>query len=260
MKQETDNEFLIWDILKSDQETKKDISELIEIGHLIWCRGWAEANAGNISIRIPQEFVNKHASTFKTICKQELNCSQSVSSFKWYLVSASGSRFRQYKTLEFGNFIIIAEDMSSHIQIMFPSQREPTSEWPTHNICQNWLEVNNKPEKVILHVHLTNWIILSGIKQYKENKPELVNRVISLLPELEFCFPNKFCLLPKMTPGSVELAESTLNALKDYNSIIWEKHGVIVAAESVEKAFDMVELLAKAADIFLYVNQLEHQI
>ena len=55
-----------------------------------------------------------------------------------------------------------------------------------------------------------------------------------------------------MLPSSVELAEVTLRALADgYDVVMWEKHGVFAVDVDIIDAFDQVDVLNKAAQIYL---------
>jgi rhamnulose-1-phosphate aldolase len=52
-------------------------------------------------------------------------------------------------------------------------------------------------------------------------------------------------------PGSIELADATVEMLKEYDVVMWEKHGVCSVSENIMEAFDMVDTLSKSAQIYL---------
>jgi rhamnulose-1-phosphate aldolase len=52
-------------------------------------------------------------------------------------------------------------------------------------------------------------------------------------------------------PGSVALADATVEMLKEYDVVMWEKHGVCAVSENIMEAFDMVDTLSKSAQIYL---------
>ncbi|MFO7660821.1 MAG: class II aldolase/adducin family protein, partial [Candidatus Cloacimonadaceae bacterium] len=167
-KAEHNIETRIWNTLCEDTEFGPELLKLLEIGELIWQRGWAEANAGNFSLRIPDIIVDEiapliHDNSVKVSSpKSRLD----LTDYNWLLVSANGSRYREFKKLGFQNFVLIA---SSQFQvneqqyeklITFPLYRKPTSECATHLAVQNWLHNNRPQDKVVLHAHPTDWIIL----------------------------------------------------------------------------------------------------
>ena len=55
-----------------------------------------------------------------------------------------------------------------------------------------------------------------------------------------------------MLAGSVGLAEETIRAIDDdYDVVMWEKHGVFAVDTNVMSAFDQVDVLNKAAQIYM---------
>ena len=59
-------------------------------------------------------------------------------------------------------------------------------------------------------------------------------------------------MVPYMLAGSVGLAEETIRAIDDdYDVVMWEKHGVFAVDTDVMSAFDQVDVLNKAAQIYM---------
>ena len=55
-----------------------------------------------------------------------------------------------------------------------------------------------------------------------------------------------------MLPSSVELADATIKAIdEDYDVVMWEKHGVFAVDTDIMSAFDQVDVLNKAAQIYI---------
>jgi rhamnulose-1-phosphate aldolase len=55
-----------------------------------------------------------------------------------------------------------------------------------------------------------------------------------------------------MLPSSVDLADATIRAIdEDYDVVMWEKHGVFAVDTDVMSAFDQVDVLNKAALIYI---------
>lgn len=249
----------LWNALLSDSEFGPELQNLLEIGELIWQRGWAEANAGNVSIRLPQKMVEKIKPLSVIISNRNSSyeMSDKLSDYAFYLVSATGSRYREYKKLGFKNFVIAAvmnaksKNKHSKQHIIYPVNRKPTSEWQTHLSVQECLRQNRPLEKVVLHAHPTDWIILSNRPEYKNHKKQLAEKISKVLPEVDIYFPDGFVLLPFAAPGSSALAYKTKAALPKSNIIVWEKHGILITAERVNTAFDYMEIMSKAAKVYL---------
>ncbi len=247
----------IWDCLKSNPAMGLELDNLLEIGGLIWQRGWAEANAGNCSMRIPADFNNCSSSIYQFVRKMLRNqWKQTHQSIDLFLVSAAGSRFREYNKLEFENFVIVIDptslsDLDGIAKCnIFPDTRKPTSEWQCHRAIHQWLRMHRSEDKVVLHAHPKEWIILSNLPEYQASKGKMVDRIYQILPEMNIYFPNGISLLPFEKPGSSRLAEITAQAIKDTSFVVWEKHGVLVSAQNVRTAFNRLEIMAKAAAIY----------
>jgi len=249
----------IWSILIEDADFGPELKNLLEIGELIWQRGWAESNAGNVSLRLPDSIVERVATLCFTGSSENApqGSMPDPGDFIWLLVSATGSRYREFKKLGFESFVLLStrklSDDHKHKAdfISFPSTRKPTSECLTHVAAQQWLQNFRPVDKVVLHAHLTDWIVISSLAEYEADKHQLSESIISCLPEVQFYLPNGFKLLPYSDPGSEELAIITEAALIQTNIVVWEKHGIVVTADSINKAFDYLEVMAKAAKVYL---------
>ncbi len=78
-------------------ELKKIIDEIGEIGKFLWQKGWAERNAGNISVDVTEVLQDK----IKTLKKGEkilFPVPDPILSNRIYLVMANGARARKHLT------------------------------------------------------------------------------------------------------------------------------------------------------------------
>ena len=63
-----------------------------------------------------------------------------------------------------------------------------------------------------------------------------------------------------MLTGSVELADATIRTIDDdYDVVMWEKHGVFAVDVDIMSAFDQVDVLNKAALIYIASRALGHE-
>ena len=73
-----------------------------------------------------------------------------------------------------------------------------------------------------------------------------------MIPETRAFCPRGLGMVPYLLPSSVELAEATIRTLEeDYDVVMWEKHGVFAVEEDIISAFDQVDVLNKAAQIYI---------
>ena len=73
----------------------------------------------------------------------------------------------------------------------------------------------------------------------------------SMIPETKAFCPRGLGIVPYKLPGSVEMADATLQELEDYDVVLWEKHGVFAQGLDVMDAFDQIDVLSKSAKIYL---------
>ena len=74
----------------------------------------------------------------------------------------------------------------------------------------------------------------------------------SMIPETKAFCPRGLGMVPYMLPSSVELADATIRAIdQDYDVVMWEKHGVFAVDTDIMSAFDQVDVLNKAAQIYI---------
>ena len=72
-----------------------------------------------------------------------------------------------------------------------------------------------------------------------------------MIPETKAFCPRGLGIVPYKMPSSVELADATLEELKDYDVVMWEKHGVFAVGLDVMDAFDQIDVLTKSAQIYI---------
>ena len=72
-----------------------------------------------------------------------------------------------------------------------------------------------------------------------------------MIPETLAFAPLGLGIVPYTLPGSVALADATLQQIKDYDVVLWEKHGTVAVGTDIMDAFDQTDVLNKAATIYL---------
>ena len=62
-------------------------------------------------------------------------------------------------------------------------------------------------------------------------------------------------VVPYALPSSVELASATLEMIKHYDVVLWEKHGAVAVGPDIMEAFDQTDVLNKAAILYKTAKQ-----
>ncbi len=228
------------------------LKEIKQIASILWKKGWAERNAGNISLLVDEDM---GFSEFEEQASGKINISCPALAGKYIIISISGSRMRDLAKDPLNNLCLIkisADAKAYHLSYsgMFCSDGNPTSELSSHlAIYQKKIE-ENKPVKAIVHAHAREIIILS-------HKPEInnsddFNKILwGSHPEAVVFLPDGAAFVPYKTPGSDEIATDTYNRIEGKSLAVWEGHGSLAFANTPMEAFDLIDIAAKASDIYL---------
>ena len=126
----------------------------------------------------------------------------------------------------------------------------PTSELPSHLELQNYLLSTGSSYRATLHTHPIELVAMSHIKRFL--RPGEMTRVLwSMIPETLAFAPLGIGIVPYQLPGSLRLAEATLEQIKTHDVVLWEKHGTVAVGLDIMDAFDQTDVLCKAANIYM---------
>ncbi len=234
--------------------------EIAEVASRLYQLGWAERNAGNISHRLTENEFNQVKKNYNLICSQKIEFNQdylklleNYSLSKIYiLISISGSRIRLMNNNTEDYFGIIVIDLNIREMTWFSKSKEkhPSSEYLSHiHLHLEMISLKSK-KSYILHSHPTELIALSHA--YSELTEDEFNDILwNMMPEVKMFVPQGCALIPYCEAGTQMLADLTVQKIKDFNSILWQKHGCLSTNETLWGAMEELEILNKAAYIFL---------
>lgn len=210
----------------------KTISQIAEVAGYLWQKGWAERNGGNLVVRLTDSR---------------------------YFVKATGSRMRNLAKDPMGEGLIIElTDDEGHYSIVDnPHSLQPTSELPSHLAIHRMLLSRGGVYRASLHTHPTALIALTHCPQLLD-APALTHTLWSMIPEARIFCPKGLEIVPYAEPGSNALAEGTLQALEHHDLALWEKHGAIAIGPDIIEAFDTIDVMDKAAQIYLQQKALNN--
>ena len=69
-------------------------------------------------------------------------------------------------------------------------------------------------------------------------------------PETILFVPDGVGFVPYTLPGTDNIALATLKCLEHHKAVLWEKHGCMAIGNNLAEAFDILDILAKAAKIY----------
>ena len=247
-------------ILDNTPELKHQIDQVAEVAGYLWQKGWAERNGGNIVVNVTNQFVrlpNPPTPFERGNCGSPTNpiaIGTTLPYLKGHFFYCKGTN-RRMRDLsraprDNGAIIRICDDCA-HYEIIADKPMMPTSELPSHLSVHNYLIAKGSPYKASLHTHPIELVAMTHHRPFLE-KDVLTKILWSMIPETKAFCPRGLGIVPYMLPGSVALAEATIRTLDDnYDVVMWEKHGVFAVDTDIMSAFDQVDVLNKAAQIYM---------
>jgi rhamnulose-1-phosphate aldolase len=227
-----------------------EIVRFARIADLLAKRGWAEANAGNLSTRLDK-------ASFKVLpgiidvrpMKHEFPSLEG----DLFLVTATKSRARDVSLMPEKCVGLVEIGKDGKELIYRWGAMPPTSEFPAHLSIYSMCKRTRPDIGAVLHTHPPHIVALSHFPDMQDG-PKLNNALRMMHPEVGILVPDGISLLNYEIPGSLELGQATGKALLNCNITVWPMHGVVSIAPDLDKAMDQIEIMEKASLMYLLVR------
>lgn len=237
-------------ILTNRPELKKALDSVAEVAGYLWQRGWAERNGGNLTLNIT-EYVDDEMRAMPAISKV-LPIGVTLPHLKgcYFYCKGTGKRMRDLARdpMAAGSIVRILDDCASY-EIIADSVIVPTSEISSHLSLQDYMIECGCGYKATLHTHPIELVAMSHSNEFL-NSEHLTKVLWSMIPETLAFAPLGIGVVPYALPSSTELAGPTLELIKKYDVVLWEKHGTIAVGPDMMECFDQTDVLNKAACIY----------
>ncbi len=238
-------------ILENRPALKAEIEKVAEVAGYLWQKGWAERNGGNITVNVT-EYVDDEIRQMPAI-SEAYPIGTTVPALKgcFFYCKGTNRRMRDLARwpMENGSIVRILDDCASYV-IIADNPVKPTSEIAAHLSMHNQMVEKGKGYKAAVHTHPIDLVAMTHNPKFLE-KDVLTNLLWSMIPETRAFCPKGLGIVPYKMPSSVELADATIEQLEEYDVVMWEKHGVCAVGPDIMEAFDQVDVLSKAAQIYL---------
>ena len=239
-------------ILTNRPALKADIEKVAEVAGYLWEKGWAERNGGNITINVTAWIDDDLRSQPPIGGPRPIGTKLPHLKDCWFYCKGTQKRMRDLARdpMENGAVIRITDDCA-HYEIVADRIVAPTSELPSHLAVHDYLLAKGSPYRASLHTHPIELVALTHNKKWLE-KDAATRMLWSMIPETKAFCPRGLGIVPYLMPSSQELAAATIRTIdQDYDVVMWEKHGVFAVDVDIMSAFDQVDVLNKAAQIYI---------
>ncbi|MHC6203080.1 rhamnulose-1-phosphate aldolase [Breznakiellaceae bacterium SP9] len=222
-------------------------------------KGWHERNGGNLSYRLSQTDAAHAAPFFRVQADwKPIGLAAPDLGGDFFLVTGTG-RFMRNVTLNPSTAIGIIElDEKGETYCVrwgLENGGRPTSELPTHLLNHEVKKRCTKgAHRVMYHAHPANIIAVSFVLPLTDKC--FTRTLWEMMPECPMVFPEGIGVLPWMVPGGRDIALASGKLIEKYNVIVWAQHGVFCSGIDFDAAFGLMEIVEKAAEIFVKISSL----
>ena len=221
------------------------------VAQLLWERGWAERNAGNLSCDVtaivPAGLADKAPLT-------PLGAAYPEWSGRCLLVTAAGARMRDvaHEPDVWCGVLRLSGDGAAYRTVWGGDGAvfTPTSELPSHFAIHAALRRRGAPPRAVVHTHPTELLALS-LEPGSGDEGRFNRLLWSLHPEMVVVVPSGVAVVPYVMPGTVEQGTAAGRAMETHDVALWRKHGAVAVGEDFGSAFDLLDTVNKAARLYL---------
>ena len=204
----------------------------------------SEAGAGNISIYIGWEIEVRRR--FPIAEQIDLPAPAPALAGHTILVTGSGRRLRQIQDDPEANIGAVLVHDDGVTATLYTSPRRLferlTSEFNSHlAVHQDQVERRGVDFQAVVHAQPMNLTYLSHIPAYRDTAA-MNTRILRWEPESIVSLSAGIGVLEFMIPGSAELMTANVEGLREFEIVLWSKHGVMARSDiSVTRAVDRIE-------------------
>ena len=230
-------------------------SAVIRTAHDLWLKGWAERNAGNLSVRLLSEEVDKDSR--REGPWRPLETAIPELGGEHFLFTDTGSHMRLLELDPLRNTSVIELDSNGECFRVVGGDADscPTSETMPHLRAHNARKrVSGSADRAVIHTHPPNLIALTYALAL--DTASLTRLLWEMHTECIVVFPMGCGFAEWRLPGSEDLARATERIMERRSLVLWQYHGIVAASPDLDAAFGLIETAEKAAEIYLKVAAL----
>ena len=203
-----------------------EVESLARVAGWLFENGWAESNAGNMSVRInPEEKLSQKGPYAEFPMKHSF---PNLGGTR-LLITGTMRRMRDVPSDPHSNLgLIEILDGGNSYRCLWGCGMV-TSEFPAHLAIHSMCIAERREMKAVLHTHPPHLIAMSHLREMQGRLD--INRTLRRIhPEIFILMPKGTSMLAYRIPGGVGLGEATCDALKKRDTVLWARHGIVSIA------------------------------
>ncbi len=232
-------------------ELRQIVEDIAEVSLYIWESGWCASSGGNLSLDVTGSV---GAGEFSSSDAPDTPLPLTLPNLagRTLFITVSGSRFRDLPRRPEQTLILMQiSSGGDHYRVLWGGEGggSPTIEMIPHLRIHAYLQEKELPQRAVLHTHPQHLIAMTHLPEYRN--PDFVRVLQTSQTTAKLFLMEGIGMTRYMPMGSEQLAERTVDLLRGRRAVIWERHGCIAIGCDVFEAFDVTDLLEKAAEVFL---------
>ena len=230
-------------------EQSSVVKELTTLTYDMWSKGWDEYNGGNVSCILSDEDLEQlpRDEPIKQVIVEDIPFDMVG---KYILITASGSHFRNLRDhIKRDMGVIRVTEKGYDIVWGFSENRRPTSELYMHLLAHAQRLAIDPNHRVVVHNHAPNATAYSLISNHNDKSYTLP--LWRVLTESIVVFPDGVGILPWELPGTLAIAQHTVEKLRECRLVVWAFHGILATGRDFQDCFGLIETVDKAAMIHM---------
>jgi rhamnulose-1-phosphate aldolase len=227
------------------------LADLAETAGLLWQKGWAERNAGNLSYDVTE--VAAEGSWAAGGAITPLGGAYPELAGRRLLVTAAGSRMRDLaREPDVGSGILqVSADGAGYALVWAGADSfVPTSELPSHLAIHGALRRRRAAHRAVVHTHPTELLALSHDRRLADGA-RISRALWAMLPEAVVVIPDGVALVPYVLPGTTAQGAAAGAAMERHEVALWARHGAVAVGGGFADAFDLLDVANQAARLLL---------
>ena len=229
------------------------LADIIKTSRDMWSKGWAEANAGNISLRLAPETIKENSVFFRPSEWAPAPVAVPALGGEIFLITGTGRYLRNIELHPDKNVGVIELDhagVAYRILWGYKPGGAPTSELAAHLLVHEVRKLKSENvERGVIHTHAPNLVALTNALDL--DTASLTRSLWQIHAECILAFPDGVEFIPWSLPGSEELARATARALERRRVAVGQFHGVLATGRNLDAAFGLIDTVEKAAAIYV---------